>query len=302
MDDANSVLGSSREPTPTRGTPKDVADTMTAVLRAAAADAGADLADLSGVGVGSPGAIDAAAGTVTGAGNLPGWSGSYPLVAVLADLLGTTVVLGNDVTVATEAEFRLGAGRPYRSMLGVFCGTGVGGGLILDGKPWLGRGAAGEFGHMVINRGGARCPCGRRGCVEAYAGRGAMESSARRAVRHGRETALFTIMKSRGRTRLASGVFARALARRDPLATVLMKRAIRALGAGIGSAVNLLDLEAVIIGGGLGLRLGEPFVESVRAATLPHLFVSDRPPAMLLAELGDLGGAIGGALLVPQVA
>ncbi len=301
MDESNTVLGSSREPTPTRGTPKDVADAMAGVLRAAAGVADVDVADLSGVGVGSPGAIETTSGTVTGAGNLPGWSGSYPLATVLTDLLGTSVVLGNDVTVATEAEFHLGAGRPYQSMLGVFCGTGVGGGLILDGKPWTGRGAAGEFGHMVIRRGGARCPCGRRGCVEAYAGRGAMESSAQRAVQHGRKTALFQIMESRGRTRLASGVFARALASRDPLATLLMKRAIKALGAGIGSAVNLLDLEAVIIGGGLGLRLGEPFVDSVRAATLPHLFVPDRPPAMLLAELGDLGGAIGGALLVPQV-
>ena len=74
--------------------------------------------------------------------------------------------------MATEAEFELGAGKPYDSLLGVFWGTGVGGGLILDGKPWLGRGGAGEIGHMVIKRDGARCPCGRRGCMEAYAGRG----------------------------------------------------------------------------------------------------------------------------------
>lgn len=298
LDGGDSVVGSSRQPTPTAGTPRDVAEAMAAALRATADDAGIDIADLAGVGVGSPGAVDADAGTVTGAANLPGWSGSYPLAAELGEMLATSVVLGNDVTVATEAEFHLGAGRPYQSLIGVFCGTGVGGGLILDGKPWLGRGAAGEFGHMVIRRGGARCPCGRRGCVEAYAGRGPMEHSARRLVGRGRKTALFRIMESRGRNRLASGVFARALAERDPLATLLMKRAIRALGAGIGSAVNLLDLEAVIIGGGLGTRLGEPFVESVRAATLPHLFVPDRPPAMLLAELGDLGGAIGAALLV----
>ena len=72
--------------------------------------------------------------------------------------------------VATEGEFRLGAGRPYKSVVGVFWGTGVGGGLILDGKPWLGRGEAGEIGHIVVKQGGARCPCGRRGCLEAYAG------------------------------------------------------------------------------------------------------------------------------------
>jgi glucokinase len=298
VDETHTVLGAARQPTPTRGGPTDVTAALADTLRAAAHAAGVALADLGGVGVGSPGAVDAAAGTVSGAGNLPGWAGSHALGPALTSVLGVPVHLGNDVQVATRAEFELGAGRPFRSLLGVFCGTGVGGGLILDGRPWLGRGAAGEIGHVVVRLGGARCPCGRRGCLEAYAGRGAMETRARQLVRRGRSTCLFQIMERRGRTRLASGVFARALARKDPLATRLVDRAIRALGAGIASAVNLLDLEAVIIGGGLGLRLGEPFVEAVREATLPHLFVPDRPPAMLLAELGDLGGAIGAALLV----
>jgi glucokinase len=298
VDAANDVLGSARQPTPTQGGPEDVAAVLADTLRAAARAAGVQPADLRGVGVGSPGAVDAATGTVSGAGNLPGWTGSYALGPALASALGVPVHLGNDVQVATQAEFDLGAGRPFQSLLGVFCGTGVGGGLILDGRPWLGRGAAGEIGHIVVRLGGARCPCGRWGCLEAYAGRGAMETRARQLVQRGRATCLFQIMERRGRTRLASGVFARALERKDPLATRLVDRAVRALGAGIASAVNLLDLEAVVIGGGLGLRLGEPFVEAVRAATLPHLFVPDRPPAMLLAELGDLGGAIGAGLLV----
>ena len=298
VDAANDVLGSARQPTPTQGGPEDVAAVLADTLRAAARAAGVQPADLRGVGVGSPGAVDAATGTVSGAGNLPGWTGSYALGPALASTLGVPVHLGNDVQVATQAEFDLGAGRPFQSLLGVFCGTGVGGGLILDGRPWLGRGAAGEIGHIVVRLGGARCPCGRWGCLGAYAGRGAMETRARQLVQRGRATSLFQIMERRGRTRLASGVFARALERKDPLATRLVDRAVRALGAGIASAVNLLDLEAVVIGGGLGLRLGAPFVEAVRAATLPHLFVPDRPPAMLLAELGDLGGAIGAGLLV----
>lgn len=103
-------------------------------------------------------------------------------------------------------------------------------------------------------------------------------------------------MARKGRTRLSSGVFARALDRNDPMANYLVDRGVQALGAGIASVVNLLDLEAVIIGGGLGLRLGEPFVDAVREATLPHLFVPSRPPAMHLAALGDLGGAIGATL------
>ena len=105
-------------------------------------------------------------------------------------------------------------------------------------------------------------------------------------------------MEERGRTRLTSGVWSRALDRDDAMAHRLLERAIRALGAGIASAVNLLDVEAVIIGGGLGLRLGQPYVDRIREAMMPHLFANDRPPAVELAALGDLGGAIGAALLV----
>lgn len=296
VDEAHAVQGSARRPTPTSGGPGDVAAAMAEVLQEAASVAGVKPSELEAVGVGSPGAVDAGAGTVAGAGNLPGWSGSYPLGPELADRLAVPVVLGNDVQVATAAEFVLGVGRPYRSLIGVFCGTGVGGGIYLDGRPWLGRGAAGEIGHMVIQQDGARCPCGRYGCLEAYAGRGAMELEARRLHQQGERTDLFDIMARKGRTRLSSGVFARALAHHDPMATHLVDRAVQALGAGIASVVNLLDLEAVIIGGGLGLRLGEPFVDAVREATLPHLFVPARPPAMHLAALGDLGGAIGATL------
>src|SRR5204862_3065398 len=136
------------------------------------------------------------------------------------------VSVGNDVGVATAAEAQLGAGRPYKSMLGVFWGTGVGGGLILNGEPWLGRGAAGEIGHVVVKRDGARCTCGRRGCMEAYAGRGSMELRARAKEKKGSKTALFEIMSDRGRDRLTSGVWARALDRGDDLAIELMDEAI----------------------------------------------------------------------------
>jgi glucokinase len=200
------------------------------------------------------------------------------------------------------AEFRFGAGRAYGSLLGVWWGTGVGGGLILNGKRWLGRDAAGEIGHIVVKRKGARCPCGRRGCLEAYAGRGSLERKVRKAVERGEETVLFDIMKAKGKERLTSGIWLRALQKRDPLATKLIQRALRMLGAGIASAVNLLDVEAVIIGGGLGTRLGQPYVERIAAAMKPHLFVPQRPPDVRLAELGELSGAIGAALLAEPAA
>jgi glucokinase len=208
------------------------------------------------------------------------------------------VHLANDVKVATMAEARLGAGRGHASLLGVFWGTGVGGGLILDGETWAGRGAAGEIGHMVVKLNGARCTCGRLGCVEAYAGRKAMELRARELHRNGHHTDLFKIMEKRDRTTLSSGIWARALEHHDKMATHLIDRAVEALAAGIASAVNMLDVEAVVIGGGLGSRLGEPYVARIREGMQPHLFSDHNPPQVLPAELGDLGGAIGAALLV----
>ncbi len=163
----------------------------------------------------------------------------------------------------------------------MFWGTGVGGGLILGGKPWLGRGGAGEIGHMVVVMGGRRCPCGRRGCMEAYAGRAAMEARARKEVEKGRHTDLFHLMEERGRTRLTSAIWAHALEHEDKLATELIDEAIEALGAGVASAVNLLDVEAVIIGGGLGVRFGEPFVKRISKAMHPHLFHDTNPPDVL---------------------
>jgi glucokinase len=217
---------------------------------------------------------------------------------MLEQSLGTRVMLGNDVSVATEAEFRLGAAKPYDSILGVFWGTGVGGGIVLNGEQWVGRGSAGEIGHVVVVKDGDKCGCGRKGCMEAYAGRGSMEKKARHRHKKGEKTKLFEIMEKRGRDRLTSGIWARALGQGDKLAKDLIDDAIEALGAGVASCVNVLDVEAVIIGGGLGTRLGEPYAERIAKAMKPHLFVDDHPPDIKVAKLGDLGGAMGAALLV----
>jgi glucokinase len=299
VDSDSKVLGDGRQPTPGEGGPPDVVAALAETLAEAAAAAGVEVGELEGVGVGSPGAVDAEAGTVAEARNLPGWTDEpFPMASALEERLGVPVKLGNDVSVGVDAEFALGAGKDSDSLLGVFWGTGVGGGIILHGEPWSGRGAAGEIGHMVVKQGGALCPCGRRGCMEAYAGRGAMEVKARKLVERGHHTDLFRIMEKRGRTRLQSGIWARALERGDPMAVKLIDRAVKALGAGIASAVNLLDVETVVIGGGLGTRLGEPYVRRIEEEMGHHLFVPERPPAVRLAALGDLGGAIGAALLV----
>ena len=299
LDAEHRPLGTARGATPRQGGPEAIAAAMAETLAEAARDAGVELSTLDGVGACSPGDVDQATGVVTNAANLDGWAGvSFPLAEELGRRLSTTVRIGNDVNMATLGEFRLGAARPYDSVLGVFWGTGVGGGLILDGRAWTGRGGAGEIGHTVVERDGKRCPCGNRGCMEAYAGRGAMERAAREAQDRGEETVLFKLMEDKGRDRLTSGLWERALDRDDEVAKALMDDAVAALGTAIASAVNLLDVPAVVLGGGMGLRFAPVVREQLEGHMHEHLFNKDEPPALRVAELGDLGGAIGAALLV----
>jgi glucokinase len=151
---------------------------------------------------------------------------------------------------------------------------------------------------VVVEIDGARCTCGRIGCMEAYAGRKAMEEHVTKLVEKGRKTDLFELMTEHERTRLTSGIWARALEHGDKLAIHTLDRAVRALGAGIASVVNVLDVEGVIIGGGLGVRLGHPYAKRIAKAMQPHLFADTRPPHVHVAALGDLGGAIGASLLL----
>jgi glucokinase len=302
LDGSRNVVAESRRPTPQEGEGSDVIEALAGALADVCREAGVETRELAGVGIGSPGAIDARDGVVTGARNLPGEGAPIRMTAGLRELTGTPAYVENDVTAGVWAEYELGAAQGSKGLLGVWWGTGVGGGIVLDGKTWEGRGAAAELGHVVVKIGGARCTCGRRGCLEAYAGRGSMEIRARHMQSQGHKTDLFKIMEKRGRSRLQSGVWERALEQGDPVAVELIDRAVEALGAGVGSAVNLLDVDTVVIGGGLGTRLGEPYVERIREAMMPHLFADHRPPALRLATLGDLGGAIGAALLVPRTA
>jgi glucokinase len=134
--------------------------------------------------------------------------------------------------------------------------------------------------------------------MEAYAGRAAMEAEARRQHEEGAKTDLFKLMRKHEKDRLTSGIWERAIDHGDPLAKQLIERAIEALGTGIASAVNLLDVEAVILGGGLGVRFGERYMEPLTKEMGKHLFLDERPPALRVVTLGDLGGAIGASLLV----
>jgi glucokinase len=290
------VVGAARRNTPVRGGAEAVIDDLAGAVRDALTAAGAEPSQLRGVGIGAPGSIDPEAGVLFEAVNIDGWDEPFAVGPALADVLGVPVRLGNDVNVAVEAERRYGAGRGARSFLGVFWGTGVGGGIVLGGRLALGRGSAGEIGHICAKPGGRRCNCGLRGCVEAYAGRGALEERARREARK-RTTVLFDLQRKRGRDKLTSGVWLRALDAGDAVAHDLLGEAVEALGVGIGSAVTLLDVERVVIGGGLGERLGPQWLKRIEKAARRHTFFRE-PPAYRLAELGDMGGAIGATLLV----
>jgi glucokinase len=296
------IVGSERVPTPQDGVAESVIQAIVDTIHAALTQAGADAAALQGVGIGSPGEIDIEAGTVSQAWNVPGFSDSVRLGPLVSEALGggVSVSINNDVRVGVLGEHRAGAGRPYRNMLGVWLGTGVGGGLILNGELHDGRGAAGEIGHLIVKPGGRKCGCGRRGCLEAYAGRARLERRAHKLVERGQSTKLFEIMDKEGKQRLTSGVYAKALEEGDKMTKQLLADAAWALAIALSSAQNLLDLEAIVVGGGLGDKLGQPFIDKVVKQMQPHLFVDENPPAVLPTKLGDLSGATGAALLAAK--
>lgn len=290
------LVGTARGPTPQTGA-DDVVASMAGLIDDARRQAGVD-PPLSAVGVGSPGDINLQTGAVEGAANVPGFERGFPLATELSRALsGVPVRIDNDARVSMLGEYRRGAGRGHRDVLGVFVGTGVGGGLVLSGRLRRGRGAAGEIGHMVVHPNGRTCPCGRVGCLEAYAGRRSIEETARRRHEKGTKTKLFRIMERRGRDRATSGVIAQALEEGDELTGELIADAVDALGLALASAQNLLDVEAIVVGGGLATRLGEPFVARISEAMAPHLFVDDHPPAVKLGTIGDLAGAVGASII-----
>jgi glucokinase len=296
--DHHHVVGKARRATPTTGGPAAICAAIAETVTEAAEHAGTPARSLKGIGIGAPGAVDAANGTLAHAGNLDAWDAPYPLAETVTAATGAPVALGNDVAVGVLGELEFGAGRAFSDFIGIWWGTGVGGGVVLGRQLWRGRGAAGEIGHVVIQRGGRAEPRGLVGTMEAYAGRRNMEARARTEAAAGRPTVLFDLMVEQGRERLSSRVWADALAQGDDLAGEIVDDALSAIAAAAVSAVNLLDLEAVVLGGGLGSRFGAPMAERLAAAMAPNLFRPEQPPAVVSAELGDLGGAIGATLLL----
>src|SRR5262249_62137337 len=151
-------------------------------------------------------------------------------------------------------------------------GPGRGGSVVVGGRRWEGNGAAGELGHTVVKLDGRVCPCGRRGCAEAYAGRAAMEARARRLHERGQRTRLFHLMREANRDRLTSGVWERAVKQDDRLALHLIDDAYDAIAAATASVVNLLDIDGIVLGGGLATRFGTSAADRIRARMRPRIF------------------------------
>ena len=248
------------------------------------------------VGVGIPGVVHD--GEVLTVPNLSNWTEDVDLVASLDEALDVPVVLGNDVNVGLLGEWVAGIAHGVDDVLGVWMGTGIGGALVLEGRPYNGaRGAAGEIGHVIARPGGALCSCGRRGCVEAYAGRRSMTAIAHAMADAGRPTSLFDIQRDEDKVKPSSKVWARALDEDDELVEQLFDMAIETLGIGVASVVNVLDVELVVVGGGLAEKLGQDLADRIAEAAGPWMLRPNPELRWLPAALGDDSGVVGAAAL-----
>jgi len=283
--------------TPTSGGPDAVVETIAEVV--------ADLGGTDGIkaiGVGAPGPVDHEAGVVRQAPNLAGWQdANVPLGALLSKALGgIAVFVENDANVGTLGEHRRGAGRGVSDILGIWVGTGIGGGLILDGQLRRGpTGYAGEIGHTVVVKDGRMCGCGHAGHLEAYAGRASLEREARARAAGGQMNMLVELA---GDGRMTSKIWADALDARDPVAMELIDGAVWAVGVGAADAITLLDLDLVIVGGDLADRLGPTFVGRIEQSARDQIFARGSPARVVPAALGDESGALGAALMAADSA
>lgn len=281
VDRRGTVLRRAQEPTPATDDPLRVRDAMFIAVSRVVDDT------VDAIGVGSAGPVDIEAGTVSPV-NIPAWRG-FPVLAELQSLLpGRPAALAGDGHCMALGEYRFGGGPPSRALLGMVVSTGVGGGFVLDGRILAGpTGNAGHIGHIVVDFDGPPCPCGSRGCVEVLA-------SGPNIVRWA---------AARGCT-ATDGVSLAALARAgDPVAVAAYRRSATAVAAGIVSATALVDLDDVVVGGGVALA-GEVLFGPLRAA-LEELaglaFV--RRVRVRPSSLGATAGLLGAAgLVLPEPA
>ncbi len=309
--DDGQVIGECKRKTRAELGARGVAERVVACVERAVSRSGCNWGDIGGIGVGVPGPVNPQTGVVVRCANLgPSWD-MFPLAGALSQLLERggeapakmAITVDNDVNVGALGEHAFGAGRGTRNMLAIFVGTGVGGGIIIDGKLVSGsRNSAGEVGHIILVEDGPMCGCGERGHAEALASRSAIERDIRAAIADGQESIISRLLEDAGRSEISSGTLGDAYEAGDAVTAAAVQRAQHYLGLLIASCVNLLDPEAIVVGGGVLERFGEAYLGPVREVAMSHYLnkVDAERVRIVRASLGDYSGAMGAAVLAQQ--
>lgn len=273
----------------------------TAALESAKLPAGTKII---GVGIGAAGQIDRKKGIVLDAPNLG--VKDMPMADMLGKQFGKPAAVGNDVEVAALGEYMYGSGRGYSNFIVIFVGTGIGGGIVQNGRLYSGlTGTAGEIGHMTIQAGGRLCPCGSRGCLEAYASRTAITRAIMAEIHHGRNSVLTEeaeLQMTEGEIIIRSGLLANALNHGDALVNEIVTEAADYLGYGLASVMNFYNPECIILGGGVIEAIDLLFESAVHRARNTALADPGRKTKIIRAKLGDFSGVVGAACLGAQAA
>jgi glucokinase len=291
------VLGLRVLPTESQRGPKFVVDRMIDMVEQAIAEVlrerGGTRDQVAGVGIGSPGPLDRKAGMVINTPNL-GWR-NFPLRDLIANAVNLPATLDNDANCATYGEWWLGAGRGVDTLVGLTLGTGIGGGIVLDGQIYHGcSDVAGEIGHMTIDSTGRRCKCGNYGCLEAYASGPAIALRAMEGIEAGAESILADMVGGRLEEISAATVYEGVVAG-DDYANEVMKDTAKFLGAGIANIINILNPEMVVIAGGV-TRAGDHLFVPLRAEVRRRAFRSAEERCSIVSGvLPGTAGVVGAA-------
>lgn len=300
--DGGPVLGMRSVPTEADKGPKFVVDRIVDLIRDAMRDAQNEAGIVEdafvGIGLGSPGPLDRRTGTVIDTPNL-GWR-NFPLRDLISNAVGLEAELDNDANAATLGEWWQGAGQGVSTLVGVTLGTGIGGGIVLDGKVFHGiSDVAGEVGHMTIDSTGRRCKCGNYGCLEAYASGPAIAARAVEGLQSG-EPSLLPSMVRGELARITAETVYEAIVAGDDYAKEVMRDTAKFLGTGIANLINILNPGMVVISGGVtraGDRLLEPLKKEVRRRAFSH---ASENCQIVTSSLGSMVGVIGAACMFRQ--
>ncbi|MEI6780639.1 MAG: ROK family protein [Verrucomicrobiota bacterium] len=290
-------VGSSKLSTKSQRGVEAVIERVARCVRDAVDEADLSLKQVAGVGIGAPGAVDSIEGRVIFAPNLEGWK-DVPLKKALEKHLGVPVFVENDCNIAVLGVHVAELKAKPRNLIGIFVGTGIGGGLILNGDLYGGYNhTAGEIGHMVLDISGPKCGCGNKGCFEALASRTAIFQQIKAGVKDGQKT-LLTEMLGADLSDLRSGDLRKAIRRGDKFVDKVVESAAEYIGIGIANLVNIFSPEVVVLGGGVLEALADEMmsviVETAQDYAMPGTM---KGVEIIASKLGDNAGITGGAVL-----